>query len=518
MQYLLLLLFLPLAACAQTNFHALDYVPPFQSEFGYGVNLGYFPPDYDDKALAELAHDSIQMNTIRVGLYAHFLEQWGYGIRVPYFKYYKKIGLNNITAMLGFPSDAQRDTAFYDGKNRSALFKNLYEPIWDKGENETPVNDNNPCAVYAWKTATRYKGLVYIYEIWNEPDYELYGNAWKIPGQPGNWWENNPPPAETNLHAPIFHYIRMLRICYEVIKSVDPDALVAVGGLGWPAYLDAICRNTDNPVQGKPSADFPQKGGAYFDCMSYHCYPHLDASTRQWSNEKQAFVYFRHSDAAAAGMWKKKQEFEQVLYKYGFDNRIYPKKHWICTEFNIPRKSYDGLLGNPEAQINFLLKTLAQAPAHELRQMHLYCLADDKPQSEAHDAFAYMGLFKNLKDVKKGRAEILPLGIAYQSFIQLLGSATYDSAATHTMHIPPDLEAYAFTKTDGNKVFVMWARTRLDASEAATGSYRFPAEFRIQNARMMFWDFAQTHAYQTININKFILTGQPVFILPDPKP
>lgn len=81
------------------------------------------------------------------------------------------------------------------------------------------------------------------------------------------------------MKAPPF-YIRTLRISYEVIKSVDPDALVAVGGLGWPSFLDVICRYTDEPFEGGEEPDrYPLKGGAYFDCMSFDSYPHLDNSS-----------------------------------------------------------------------------------------------------------------------------------------------------------------------------------------------------------------------------------------------
>ena len=61
-----------------------------------------------------------------------------------------------------------------------------------------------------------------------------------------------------------------------------PKAFVAVGGLGWPSYLDVICRHTDEPFDGTATGQYPLKGGAYFDCMSFHSYPHLDNSMRRW--------------------------------------------------------------------------------------------------------------------------------------------------------------------------------------------------------------------------------------------
>ncbi len=520
MRYLFLLLFLPHGACSQPT--AQDSVPCFDEPFGYGVNLGYFPPHFEDKALAALVHGTPDgaeagtgINTIRPGLYAHFLEQWGYDARLPHFEYYKKIGLDNIVAIIGFPSEKQRDTILYDLKNPSALFRNLYEPIWDNGANGTPINENNPYAVYVWKMARMYKGLIKIWEVWNEPDYGLQGNEWKAKGQPGNWWENNPTPAETNLHAPIFGYIRTLRISYEVIKSIDPQALVAVGGLGWPPYLDAICRNTDNPDNGVVKDEFPLKGGAYFDCMSYHCYPHLDNSTRQWSNTLNGFKYTRHSDAAVAGLWQKKRDFDVVLNKHGFDNRIYPKKHWICTEYNVPRKRFGEYMGSDLAQINFVIKSLVTAQVQGVAQMHLYSLADDQPEATATGEFAYMGLFKNLNGVKKGAAEPNLEAFAVHTTALLLDSTRYDSIQTSRLNIPKDLDGAAFKKTNGQFVYVLWARTQTDLEETAQGSFTFPANMEPKKLRKYAWDYSKTRQSEVQEGKTVLLNGSPVFLVPD---
>ena len=98
------------------------------------------------------------------------------------------------------------------------------------------------------------------------------------PGQPGNWWENNPDPCDYKLRAPIFHYIRTLRISYEVIKSIAPDDYVCIAGLGFDSFLDALLRNTDNPDDGKVTAEYPLGAGAYFDVVGFHVYPHIDLS------------------------------------------------------------------------------------------------------------------------------------------------------------------------------------------------------------------------------------------------
>src|SRR5699024_563027 len=163
------------------------------------------------------------------------------------------------------------------------VFANLYSPIWDEGENGTPINDDNQFALYIYNLVKRYGEYIRFWEIVNEPDITGFwdnGNR----DRAMNWWDNPPTPgALLNLRAPSFYYIRMLRIAYEVIKKYTPDAFVAPGGIGNPAFLDALLRYTDNPDEGKVTAEYPLTGGAYFDVVSYHIYPAY--FLQEWDND-----------------------------------------------------------------------------------------------------------------------------------------------------------------------------------------------------------------------------------------
>jgi len=55
----------------------------------------------------------------------------------------------------------------------------------------------------------------------------------------------------------------MLRIAWEVIKKYQPNEYVCMGS-GYPAFVDVILRNTDNPTDGSVTTDYPNKGGSYF--------------------------------------------------------------------------------------------------------------------------------------------------------------------------------------------------------------------------------------------------------------
>ncbi len=507
--FLCLLLTIP--ACSQPSFTANDIVPTMSGNFDYGSNMGYFSPDYGDKALAALTKE-YGATSIRPGLFHYFLDKWGYDSRKEHFQFYDSLGLRNLVAIIGFPAETVRDPAYYCLNEQSELFDNLYKPIWDNGENGTPVNDENPYALYVWKMATTYKGLIKTYEVWNEPDMDT-GNGWLQPGQPGNWWENAPLPCETKLKSPSFYYIRTLRISYEVIKKVDRDALVAVGGLGWPSYLDVICRYTDEPFEGKEiPGQYPLKGGAYFDCMSFHCYPHLDNSLRLWDDAQGKFQNLRHSDAAVDGVWAQKNKFNAVLAKHGYNNTIYPEKHWICSEFNIPRRTFGEYIGSEPAQVNFLIKTLVSAQMNGMKQMHVYSIADEKPKNKPENEFAYMGLFKNLDNIPAGKAQPNAIAWAMKTTSELLKNTQYSPDRTEDLKLPNNVRGAAFRNKQGQFTYVLWAVTNLDRDETAEAEYAFPPEFTLKYVEAKPWHYSQSGAHYLMNAKQLKLTGSPIFL------
>lgn len=510
---------IPIFVSAQApSFTADNVVPTFKGRFGYGANMGYFPPYYYDKELATLAHGTpdgkvpgFGVTSVRPGLFDHFLDYWGFGIRTDAFKYYKDIGLEDITVIIGFPSERNRENAFYCPGERSEMFKGLYEPIWDNGENGTPVNDANTYALYVWKMVSEYKDYVKFWEVWNEPDVDN-GNAWKQPGMPGNWWENAPEPCETKLKSPPFYYVRTLRITYEIVKKLAPDDYVCVGGLGWDSYLDVICRYSDNPFDGTVTGNYPKRGGAYFDCMSFHSYPHIDNSMREWDNNLRGFRYFRHSDSGIDGLWRLKGKFDTVLKKYGYDGKTYPEKVWICTEFNVPRRQFGDYIGSDEAQVNFMIKALVTAQMNNMLQMQIYSLADEKPEAQANSEFAFMGMFKNLEGVLPYGGEPTPMAWAFKTTSNLLNGSKYDPAQTARLNLPANIRGAAFRDSLGKFTYTLWAVTDRDRDETAAAEYAFPADWGIEFMDLKTWQNSQTGLHQLVNSRQVKLTGSPVFL------
>jgi|GEM_PF-2168013 len=117
----------------------------------------------------------------------------------------------------------------------------VYTPDWASGVRTTTSsgpNDPPQSAQYfgdfVFAAATRYKGEIHYWEMWNEPDYA-----------PHTW------------NGTFQQYVDVvLKPGYQAVKQVDPTAQVIVGGLA-------------GPTMGKIYA---AGGGPYFDIGSFHAY------------------------------------------------------------------------------------------------------------------------------------------------------------------------------------------------------------------------------------------------------
>lgn len=110
--------------------------------------------------------------------------------------------------------------------------------------NQPPV-DYQDFADFCGVLATRYKGRIAAYQVWNEPNLSR------------EWGNESPDPAA---------YTELLKVCYQAIKAADPEAIVISAGLA-PT-------GTQPPV-AMPDTDFLQgmyNAGAsnYFDVLGLH--------------------------------------------------------------------------------------------------------------------------------------------------------------------------------------------------------------------------------------------------------
>ena len=519
------LLLLTYGSKAQT---ALDQVPIYGDVFGQGINFGWYQ-NWTDDDLARLATGSedgrvpgIGVNVLRPGLFAWFLEQHGYQVRHREFAAYRGLGATQNVAIMGFPSHAQRGEEQWCAGSRSRLFKGMWEPIWDDGSDGTPYNEDNTYAEYMYKAVQNYGNEVRIWEIWNEPDINYSGNGWKDRRFEGNWFDNDIDPCELQIQAPVQAYVRMLRISYEIIKRLQPDDYVAIGGIGFPSFLDAVLRSTDEPTSGAVSSAYPLKGGAYFDVLSFHVYPHLEEGFRTWNNNRGQWDWKRHSDAAVAGVYSKVEGFREVLTAYGFDGSQYPEMVFICTESNLPRQPMGeeaAARSTIEMQRNFILKILARCKQWDVVQFHPYQLADHASEASAGNEFDLMGFYKFINDSPGfDQVQRTETGIAYKTYGDLLKGAVYSDSLSAALQMPagtvglgfylPDDQGRAFAKT----AYILWAETREDGNEYPRVNYTVRGELTQGRHRSLKWNFSLSRDHRPIPAT-LELTGEPTILM-----
>lgn len=502
---------------AQVN--ANDQITPYTGKFRAGINPGYYGGEWNNFDLTNMGASNnaadkkigVGVTSIRGTLPEHYGIIWDYNNWVSMYEYYKALGVEENTLVVGVAHPDHRDPVDYCASDpvETTMFANLYEPIWDGGANGTPVNDNNYMAKYVYDLVTTVGDHVKFWEVWNEPGYDLSGyKSSLLPGQPGNWWENDPDPCDIIIRAPIQNYIRTLRITYEVVKALSPDDYIVLSGIGADAFLDALMRNTDNPNGGTVTAEFPYKSGAYFDVVGFHAYPHFDGSTHFWDNDLNQMVYTRHSDGAVAGFVKRVQNRKDLLATYGYDGATYPAKLLTTTEMAVPRAPFGDFFGSDELQINYYMKVIAEAIKLGLTQTAVWQLAERN--ESATNSFDVMGFYTSLNGKVPGEEIKLNAGVAHGTVSEVLDGSVYSASETASLNLPSNVKGYAFQKTDGTFVYMLWAKTMTDMSETAFATYSFPGSFgNTMNARH--WDYSVQKATFSVPSQNISLTGTPKF-------
>lgn len=131
------------------------------------------------------------------------------------------------------------DNAVAALKDRGGIDLLFTIPIAASWNGPAPTTNYASVKSFATALATRYRGKIKYYEMWNEPDFPPY-------------WKGAPNADE---------YFPYMKAAYEGIKAGDPGAVVVIGGLS-------------NPRDPYWMTRLMQLGGGnYFDAMNVHFYP-----------------------------------------------------------------------------------------------------------------------------------------------------------------------------------------------------------------------------------------------------
>ncbi len=207
----------------------------------------------------------------------------------------------------------------------------------------TPPDDLQDFYDYVFAVASRYKGRIQAYQIWNEPNL-------------AREWGNQPPnPVE---------YADMLRVGYQAVKAADPQAIVVSAGLAPTTRDDNHAMPDVHFVQGMYNAG----ASPWFDALGVHAagfksQPEIDpaevAANPTLNNgdsapEELRRVYaFRHVEDIRAIMVANGDETKKiVILEFGWT--IDPR----------PESPYFWHAVSPEQQDKYLQRAYAYAETH----------------------------------------------------------------------------------------------------------------------------------------------------------
>lgn len=447
-----------------------------------GINFGFRNPNWGDADMAWLAAEA-GSTSARLSLPETHLNMWGYDIELGDMQSYQADGMAHHIAFLIAPIAAHSTApdGAPDWELANYIPKNLYEPAVIDGA----VNPDNYWAAYVYKTVDTYKDYVDTWEIWNEPDWVSDYNTTL------GWDSKAPTAAElVRFGGSIHDYVRMLRVSAEAAKLADPDAKIALGGIGYPSFLGALLRYTDEPVAGAITPEFPATGAAYFDVLNYHYYP-------LWTPGS--------SDAAVEGFLALRDQFAAEMAAAGA-----PARPFSVTEVGAPRSSYDGQPGGVEYARNFNIKVMTRAQAEGFLRVDWFALSD----AEHDSAYGEMGLYDDVKDLAaKEKAVRTPTGVAARTHGELLAEALFDPAATAALGLGAEVHGYAFRLPDDRQALVLWAHAA-GTDEAAEAHVDLATDRSFDRHE---WDFSATGTKTSLSpaggVIGLDLTASPVILV-----
>ena len=298
----------------------------------------------------------------------------GYGFQVdPSADYERALGL---TTSAGFewvkyqtrweefePRQGEIDWTFLDmvvngaqEANVKLLLSVVTAPAWSRpGADHSvdgPPTDPQTYANFVSQLATRYKGRVAAYEIWNEQNL---GREWGGPGRQS-----------------ATAYVALLKAAHQAVKSADPDAMVVVGALTPAGNVDIPSLGgllaRDDVEYLREMYDAGMKG--YFDAVGVHPSgfnnaPDLDPSDsavlgREGGYNAHRSFYFRSFEfyrdvMVEMGDGDKKLWFTEFGWAtgceagpewgYAHENTEQQQAEWLARAFQIGREQpYIGVM------------------------------------------------------------------------------------------------------------------------------------------------------------------------------
>jgi hypothetical protein len=165
---------------------------------------------------------------------------------------------------------------------------------------------------YCGVLASRYRGRIAAYQLWNEPNL-------------GREWGNRTPNAAA--------FVELLRVCSEAIRAADPDAILISAGLAPTGTYDEMTIPDDVYFQQMYDAGFNQ----YIDVVGMHAPgfspPHVSPDEAE-ANGGQRFFTFRRVEDLRKIMIANGDAARQVaLLEVGYTtDQVNPDYAWFAVD------------------------------------------------------------------------------------------------------------------------------------------------------------------------------------------
>jgi hypothetical protein len=191
---------------------------------------------------------------------------------------------------------------------------------------------------YMYKLASRYKGKINTWVVWNEVDLYTQALRYTFDGNEDD-------------------YYQLVKVAYQAVKKANPDAKIALGGMtywydklnGRVPYLERLLYL----MQKDPTAVAHNE---YFDIVTIH----------QYSNPLNIF--------AAS------EKFQEILDRYGLRKPI-----WIGESNVVPYDDPGHKIDKPlhatmDEQASYVIEAFALARAAHVARMSIYKMVDEAPE------------------------------------------------------------------------------------------------------------------------------------------
>jgi len=245
------------------------------------------------------------------------------------------------------PLDRIVDSCNANGIN--ILFSVVKAPKWARPPGDTdegPPADPNTYGEFLKAMASRYKGRVQAYEIWNEQNlyYEWGGRGHKLNAA---------------------KYVELLKVAYNAIKSVDPGAIVISGALTPTGVNDG-----DIAIDDRVYLEQMYQAGLakYCDAVGAHPSGYNNPPDADWRNYSDPTASFRAVGHPSWFFRGTMESYRNIMVKYGDGHkRIWPTEFgWASVEgLGVPpARGYEYAADNTEAeQAQFIVRAYEMGKA-----------------------------------------------------------------------------------------------------------------------------------------------------------